>query len=98
MPTPKNREIRGWALRVIGGYLPYGASFRVLEAELEELGLACPETELKGHLKYLLDKGYITLEEIERHTIMRRVNHITPKGIDLLEGNISADPGVMLVG
>ena len=98
MSTPKNREIRGWALRIIGDAQPYGASFRVLEAELDELGLACSETELKGHLKYLLDKGYVTLEEIERHGITRRVNYITPKGIDLLEGNISADPGVMLVG
>lgn len=92
-----NAEIRGWILRIIHGFAPYGVSFAVLEKAVCDLNFNCSAIQLKGHLKYLKDKGYIELQEVESDSIMRRINTITPKGIDLREGNIPKDPGVMHV-
>lgn len=94
----ENKEIRGWVLHIIAGVQPYYASFRMIKAELEDLGFHYPDRKLKANLKYLVDKGYITLQETEHNGVKRRLNSVTPKGIDLIEKNIPEDPGVMTVG
>ena len=93
----ENREMRGWILNIIDRAKPYGASFEVIEVTLTDLGFNVCETEVKAQLKYLSDKGYVKYEPIERSGIVRHLNHITPKGVDLLEGSIPADPGVMII-
>ena len=92
----ENKEIRGWILRICQRAQPYGASFQVIEITLMDAGFHVSLTEIKSHLKYLEDKGYIQMEELKQEKVKRRINSITPKGIDLLEGNIEADPGVMM--
>ena len=92
----ENREIRGWILRICHRAQPYGASFRVIETTLMESEFHASLSEIKAHLKYLEDKDYIRMEEIERNGVKRRINYVTPKGVDLLEGNIEQDPGVLL--
>jgi len=92
----ENQEIRGWILRICQRAQPYGASFTVIETTLAEVGFHASLTEIKAHLKYLEEKGYIRMEEIEKSRIRRRINYVTPKGVDLLEGNIEPDPGVLL--
>lgn len=94
----ENKEIRGWVLNILERARPYGASFSVIESTLLDLGFHVTDNELKAHLVYLTEKGYVRLEEIERNRVKRRINYITPKGVDLLEGNIPEDPGVMHVG
>jgi len=95
MPT-ENREVRGWILRICERAQPYGASFRVIETTLLEAGFHLSPSEVKSHLLYLERKGYIHREEFEKNRVKRRVNFITPLGIDLTEGNIPEDPGVMI--
>lgn len=92
----ENREIRGWALRICDRAQPYGASFSVIETTLMEAGFHVSLTEIKAQLKYLEGKGYIQVQEIRKGDVKRRINTITPKGVDLLEGNIEPDPGVLL--
>lgn len=96
--NPENSELRGWILNILLRANPFGASFEVIETSLSDLGFFCSINELKGHLKYLMQKKYVNLEEIERGGVKRRINYITPRGIDLKEGNIEKDPGVMLLG
>lgn len=92
----ENREIRGWILRICHRAQPYGASFQVIEVTLMDSGFHVSLSEIKAHLKYLEEKGYITTEELKQKGVKRRINSITPKGVDLLEGNIDPDPGVLL--
>lgn len=94
----ENKEVRGWILNMLDRANPYGASFSVIEATLLDLGFNVGINELKAHLVYLTEKGYCRMEEIERNRVKRRINYITPTGVDLLEKNISDDPGVMRVG
>ena len=94
----ENREVRGWTLNIIDRMKPYGASPELIDASLSQLGFSTSINEIKANLKYLEEKGYIRLEEIERNGVRRRINYITPKGVDLKEGNIEPDPGIMLVG
>jgi len=94
----ENREIRGWVLRICQRAQPYGASFQVIEVTLMDAGFHVSLSEVKAHLKYLEGKGYIRMEELKHEGVKRRVNYITPKGVDLIEGNIDPDPGVLLDG
>lgn len=96
MTTVENREIRGWVLRICERAQPYGASFTVIETTLMESGFHSSLSEIKAHLQYLERKGYIRMEEVEVGGVRRRINSITPKGVDLMEGNIDPDPGVLL--
>jgi len=83
-------------LRICERGQPYGASFRVIETTLMESGFHASLSEIKAHLQYLERKGYICMEEVEVAGVRRRINAITPKGIDLIEGTIEPDPGVLL--
>lgn len=94
----ENKEIRGWILNTIDRAKPYGASFQLIEITLTDLGFNCSGNEIKAQLKYLGDKGYIKHEVIVRNCIERHLNFITPKGVDLMEGNIPPDPGVIIIG
>jgi len=94
----ENREVRGWILRICERAQPYGASFKVIETALLESGFHMTPSELKSHLLYLEHKGYIHRQEYEKNNVKRRVNFITPQGIDLIEGNVPCDPGVLLNG
>ena len=94
----ENREIRGLCLQICERAQPYGASFRTIEETLADVGFHLSPAEVKAHLQYLHHKGYLHLEEVEKHGVKRRINYITPKGVDLLEGNIPSDPGVMISG
>ncbi|MBW1666727.1 MAG: hypothetical protein JRJ66_01510 [Deltaproteobacteria bacterium] len=96
MSAITNREMRGWILRICDRAKPYGASFRVIETTLIESGFHASISEIKAHLKYLEEKGYIRMETLQKSGVKRRINYVTPKGVDLLEGNIEPDPGVLL--
>lgn len=55
--------------------------------------------DIHAELAYLVDKGYIIKKETphpfkENKTVV--YYKISPKGIDLCEGNIQADPGIIL--
>ena len=92
MFTVENREVRGWILRICQRASPHGASFELIENTLAEAGFHISLNEVKNLLVYLKEKEYIRLEEVEIDGIKRRINYITPHGVDLLEGNIEPDP------
>jgi len=94
----ENREVRGWILQICNRAQPYGASFTIIETTLLETGFHVSLSEIKSHLKYLEQKGYIRSEFIQKDGVKRWVNYITPKGVDLIEATIEQDPGVLLNG
>ncbi|MEW6330225.1 MAG: hypothetical protein AB1560_02060 [Pseudomonadota bacterium] len=53
---------------------------------------------IRGHVAYLVEDGYATMEKIDHKkyefSTADYILKITPKGIDLLEGNIEADTGI----
>lgn len=62
-----------------------------------DAGMAASPTQLEGYIKYLEERGYVTMKEAGLSllgTTLLLVN-LTAKGIDLLEGTLS-DPGVCL--
>ncbi len=53
---------------------------------------------MDGHTAYLVESGYAKREEVDHRkyefSTAEYILKITPKGIDLLEGNIESDPGI----
>lgn len=94
-----NPEIRKWILVICEKAYPYGASEELIELTLDNLDYNQSPTEIQGHLTYLEDKGYIEVEELKAPEagLKRRIAKLTPKGKDLLEGNIPTDPGIAAV-
>lgn len=90
------REIRKWLLITLEKSYPYGASEELLGLTLSGLRLEVSPGELRAHLAYLEEKGYVARERVEvrRAGVHRHVAKLTAAGKDLLEGNVPADPGV----
>jgi len=93
----ESKEIRAWILKALYNAKPYPLSFQTITRGLMEAKFYCTEIGIKAHLKYLMDKGYTKYEHLERVEVKRDLNYITPKGIDLIEGSIPPDPGVMTI-
>jgi DNA-binding PadR family transcriptional regulator len=90
------REVRKWILLTLEKSYPFGASEELLSLTLSGLRYRVSTGELRAHLAYLEEKGYLTSErlEVRRARIHRHVAKLTAAGKDLLEGNIAPDPGV----
>ena len=84
------RRTRGLILKILE-MLPFvEISLPVIRDAL--VGYHCPatETEIGAQLTYLEEKGYVKVSED------RQAAEITAAGVDLLEGSVPPDPGVML--
>ena len=90
------REVRKWILVTLEKSYPYGASEELLALTLTGLRLGVSPGELRAHLAYLEEKGYLARERVElkRARVHRHVAKLTAAGKDLLEGNTGPDPGV----
>ena len=95
---PGNRIIRGWILKTIEYAYPDGAGEQLIAITLDDLGFNNSPGELETHLVYLEDKGYITRQKVSDRAIalQRNIARLTTKGVDLLEGNIGDDPGIIV--
>lgn len=87
----KNKIFRGEILRVLAKSMPQpicdNVMFEVFNQEEEK--------EVVVQLKYLEQKKYIRLEDVdEEFSTAKIIVHILPLGVDLLDRNIPADPGI----
>lgn len=92
------RLVRGQLMQILKVAYPGPASLELLEVTLNDRRFPTSPAILKGYLDYLSDKGYVKVWE-EKDDIMgvnRMLAKLTAAGIDLLEGNVPADPGVVL--
>lgn len=92
------RELRGFILTMCKNNYPHGCSDKLIATTVGENQFASSPAQIRAHLEYLEEKGYVRIEEVHaaRLGVSRVLVYITAKGIDLLEGNIPPDPGVLL--
>lgn len=95
--TILNKQARGYILKVCKISYPQPVGSNVLDVCLVDAGMTTSPTQLEGYIKYLEERGYVTMKEAGLSllgTTLLLVN-LTAKGIDLLEGTLD-DPGVCL--
>ncbi|AEG60029.1 hypothetical protein [Desulforamulus ruminis] len=93
------RELRGFILTMCKNNYPHGCSEKLIQIAVGENQFTSSPALIHAHLEYLEEKGYVRLEELQAKGlgISRKVVYITAKGIDLLEGSIALDPGVLVM-
>jgi hypothetical protein len=90
-----NQQTRGHILKLAKLSYPRSVGSNVIDVCLISAGMGCDPNQLFGHLKYLKDRGYITLQEsrLEGFDTGISLIELTSEGIDLLEGT-TTDKGV----
>ena len=90
------KEIRGQIVGILKRNYPYQTGDKLINEIRQNMKYIVSPAVVSGYLTYLEEKGYIESENVAAYGVARRLVKLTPKGIDLIEGNIDADPGVML--
>lgn len=85
---------RGRILKILYTAFPDGVHKDTIILTLIDMSFHVTDGTLRGHCDYLAGKGYVEIHS-DRHS-PDYTAIITPKGIDLLEENIPADPGVQI--
>ncbi len=90
------KEIRGWILRFLYNLLPKFGSAESVAGMLLKAGYDVTALQVQGHFRYLEDKEYVELQEIDLQemSISRHLAKLTSKGVDFVEGNLPDDPGI----
>lgn len=98
LEVTRRKQARGAVLGLLDDSYPTGIAYMVLERLLADAGKAQAH-ELPGIMRYLEDKGYIAITVPEEPTLKPLGNGVVElraHGMDLLEGSIPEDPGVLL--
>jgi len=96
VPISEYRELRGWILRSLYNSLPAWIGVPSLTTTLYKCGFDTTPIHVSGHLRYLAEKGYIEYKEVGESGLSRHVAKLTFKGVDLVEGNLDEDPGIIV--
>jgi hypothetical protein len=92
----KDNILRGKILDLLKKVYPDGVDYRTLISILFQYHKT---SDITASLEYLADKEYILKKE-HPHPFMEqeliRWYKLTPQGMDLLEGNVPADPGILV--
>ncbi|MCM0757361.1 hypothetical protein M7775_02105 [Sporomusa sphaeroides DSM 2875] len=97
MKPRESRELRGRILKILEASYPFSAGDRLIADILSDARYCCSPAEIKTHLVYLAEKGYLEMENVTTAELGSRIMvRLTANGKDLLEGSIAPDPGVML--
>ena len=87
---------RGCILQILMVRYPDPISFSRLYVQLIGQGQEATERDLRFHLYYLQQKGYVMLEKLSagRAEIEMQTVRLSARGVDLLDRRIDADPGI----
>ena len=81
----KDAQIKGLILRFLSSVYPHGLTLDFINALLYDWRVFCSKEELlKGHIRQMLNKGYIEIKVVEDTEKLR----ITEKGLALLNGEL----------
>ena len=97
LENTKRKKARGAVLGLLEESYPTGVAYTVMERILADAGKARAH-ELPGIIRYLEDKAYIKVsvpEEPELKPLTNGVIDLRAHGVDLLEGSIPEDPGII---
>lgn len=91
---PAYKIARGEILRMLYHMYPDAPGDNVVKRTF----IWMTDGQIEGHIAYLVDSGYATRSDIDHKqfefSTANYIVKITPKGIDLLEGNVEPDPGI----
>jgi hypothetical protein len=95
----KTQELRGYVLQIAFEARPCGAGIQLIEIMLRQLKLSANKDNIINAASYLEEKGLVRIDNVKNDakSISRSIVHITPKGIDVLEGTEEAS-GIQLAG
>lgn len=93
---------RGYILRYLCELgLDAPATLKTLQRYLDDLGYPCSVEKMDFHLRYLAEKGFVTLDvfgrEVGQEKAAIRSVKVTTKGVDLIDRRRSDDIGIQLV-
>ena len=92
----KDTILRGKLLELLRNVYPDGIEKSTIISILFQYHKA---EDISASLEYLIDKGYAIRKEYPHPYVIQEVIHwykLSPSGMDLLEGNISNDPGILI--
>jgi hypothetical protein len=92
----KDNILRGKILDLLKKVYPDGVDYRTLITILFQYHKT---SDITASLEYLVDKGYVLKKEHPHPFTEQELIQwykLTPQGMDLLEGNIGADPGILV--
>lgn len=94
----QNKEIRGRILKILYMNYPQPTGDHLISEILTDIQYSISPAKVNGLITYLAEKKYVIQDtaEIPEYDISRNLVKLTSKGIDLIEGNIDPDPGVIL--
>jgi len=90
----RSRQVRIWILKGLAHVYPDSLDLIAIESILAGVDLSITQPELWREIEYLTEKEYVAHEELGKGSLKRKVVRLKAKGLDLLDGNIEADPGV----
>lgn len=95
----QSKELRGFILNMCKVNYPHGCSEQLITSTAGQNQFEASPGVIAGNIEYLEEKRYVRVDEIknDRLGLKRKMVYITAHGIDLLEGNIPEDPGVMTI-
>lgn len=96
MVTRQKDVVRGKILYYLALVYPQAVTLPLLQGELDLFGYPVPMDELRFHLAYLSEKGFVAVEDAGSVQPRRKVElvKITARGIDYQDGRLPADEGV----
>jgi len=87
------RRIRGALLKFLAYEHPGSVDLKVLHYLLDDLRYTITEEELRSHLGYLGEKGYLRQEKRKSGHVEIEIITITAQGLDALDG-FSPESGI----
>ncbi|MBI4164722.1 MAG: hypothetical protein HY508_03190 [Acidobacteria bacterium] len=96
MVTRQKDVVRGKILYYLALVYPQAVTLPLLQGELDLFGYPVPMEELRFHLAYLSEKGFVAIEDAASLQPRRKVElvKVTARGIDYHDGRLPADEGV----
>lgn len=94
----KDKELRGRILKALNTEFPASLSVEMLLIALRAARYNCTPGQLKTHLAYLSEKGYLTIQSVGvwEMDLARDMVKLTADGVDVVAGNIPPAPGVII--
>ena len=94
----KDKELRGRILKALNTEFPAPLSVEMLLIALRAARYSCTTGQLKTHLAYLAEKGYLTIQSVGvwEMDLARDMVKLTADGVDVVAGNIPPAPGVII--
>jgi hypothetical protein len=96
MVTRQKDVVRGKILYYLALVYPQAVTLPLLQGELDMFGYPVPMDDLRFHLAYLAEKGFVAIDNASSLQPRRKVElvKITARGIDYQDGRLPADEGV----